>query len=65
MLAPETVAAIRFGLNAKLLTEACDLDRDALDAWLDAEPDDKYATRLKIHAHLLSTQNTISEGAAR
>ena len=59
MLSPETTAAVRHGLDVKLLTEACDLDPAALNAWLDSTPDSHYASALRVHAHLVSSRNTI------
>lgn len=64
MLAPETVAAIRYGLDARLLDQAHDLDKPSLDQWLDAQPSELYAAALRCHAHLISTQNTITERSA-
>lgn len=65
MLAPDVIAACRYGLDAQLLTEASQLDPAALNAWLDAMPSEQYTAALRVHAHILATRNTIAAGAAR
>ena len=60
MLAPDIAAACRHGLDAQLLNQAAALDDPAaLNAWLDSLPADHYPAALRIHAHLLTTRNTI------
>lgn len=47
------------------LTEAHDLDRPALDRWLDTLPDAEYPSGLRVHAHLLNARGTLTETAGR
>ncbi|MBR7832485.1 hypothetical protein KDL01_04405 [Actinospica durhamensis] len=64
MLAPDIADAAQYGINARLLNEAHDLDRPALDQWLDTLPDDRYGAGLRCHAHLLAARNTATETTA-
>lgn len=65
MLAPDITAACRYGLDARLLTEASQLDPADLNRWLDNIPGDQYVSALKVHAHVLAAKSTIAAGATR
>lgn len=65
MLSPETVAAIEHGINARMLTEAHDLDRNELNRWLDQLPAADYCRGLLVHAHILATRPALAARASR
>jgi len=65
VLAPDIADAVRYGLDAKLLNEASDLDPAELNHWLDTLPNADYASGLKVHAHLLAARPALAERSAR
>lgn len=64
MLAPHIAAAVRHGIDARLLSEAYHLDRAALDTWLDNTPSTQYAAALRVHAHLLNARPALAARSA-